>query len=55
MAKRKPFTMWDLERGKVEEYSDSSRLEKATATATSKRAEYVGMHVTVTDAGMSGI
>ena len=39
----------------VEEYSDGSRLDGAAAAATSKRARYLGMYATVTDAEMAGV
>ena len=37
------------------EYSDSSRLEQAAAAATTKEAEYLGQHSTVTDAEILGV
>ena len=55
MGERKPFTVRDLKLEEVEEYSDGSRLDGAAAAATSKRAEYLGMHATVTDAEMVGV
>ena len=54
LAGRKPFMIQELNLEAVEEYSDGSRLDGAAAAATSKRAEYVGMHATVTDAEMAG-
>ena len=55
MAERKSFTIQDLELNRVQEYSDGSRLEEAAAAATTKRAEYLGMHATVMDAEMLGV
>ena len=55
MVERKPFTVQDLEIERVQEYSDGSRLEEAAAAATTKRAEYLGRHATVTDAEMLGV
>ena len=55
MAKRKPFIIRELNLEVVEEYSDGSRLDGATAAATSRRAEYLGMHATVTDDEMLGV
>ena len=55
MAERKPFVIRELNLQAVEEYSDGSRLDGAAAAATSRRAEYLGMHATVTDAEMVGV
>ena len=55
MEERNPFTIRDLNLEAVEEYSDGSRLDGAAAAATSRRAEYLGMHATVTDAEMVGV
>ena len=55
MVERNPFTIRDLNLEEVEKYSDSSRLDGAEAAATSRRAEYLGMHATVTDAEMVAV
>ena len=55
LAERKSFTIQELNIEVVEEYSDGSRLDGAAAAATSRRAEYLGMHATVTDAEMAGV
>ena len=55
MAERKPCVIRQLNLQVVEEYSDGSRLDGAAAAATSRRAEFLGMHATVTDAEMVGV
>ena len=55
VAKRKPFIVRGLNLAVVEEYSDRSRLDGAAAAATTRRAEYLGMYATVTDAEMIGV
>ena len=55
MAEREPFVIRELNLQAVEEYSDGSRLDGAAAAATSRRAEYLGMHAMVTDAEMLGV
>ena len=49
IAERKPVIIQELNLEAVEEYSDGSRLDWAAAAATSRRAEYLGMHATITD------
>ena len=39
----------------TEEYTDGSRIEEAAAGATTRTAEYLGLHATVMDAEMLGI
>ena len=40
---------------KVEEYSDSSRIQEAAAAAMTTEAEYLGHHAIVTDAEILGV
>ena len=55
IAERKPVIIQELNLEAVEEYSDGSRLDWAAAAATSRRAEYLGMHATITDTEMAGV
>ena len=55
MAERKPLTIRDLDLEEVQEYSDGSKLDGAAAAAKSRRAEYLGMHATVSDVEMVGV
>ena len=55
MAERTSFTIRHMNLEEVEEYSDGSRLEGAVAAATYRRAEFLGMHTTVTDADMVAV
>lgn len=51
----KTLTIQDLNLEEVEIFSDGSRLDVATAAASSGHAEYLWMHATVMEAEMLGV
>ena len=55
LHRRQSFRMGEYSEEGTEEYSDGSRLEEAAAAATRTQATYLGLHVTVMDAEMTGV
>ena len=47
---RHEIKVMEYDEGKVEEYTDGSRIQEAAAAATTGKAEYLGYHATVMDA-----
>jgi len=52
---RREVQVVELEEGKVEEWTDGSRIEDRAAAATTRRAEYLGEMATVADAEELGV
>ena len=52
---RREVHVVELEEGKVEEWTDGSRMDNRAAAATTKRAEYLGEMATVADAEELGV